>query len=75
MHNYTLEIYGPGDRKTADTAMCSDGPFMAFVKNDLLYLPYARKTVIIEQTLRIVFVSDKDGVITDKICVYTRENV
>jgi hypothetical protein len=70
--DYCLEIYPPGDRKTADCSVVSDKPFMPFETGCLIWLPVSQRTAIVEQILRVVVVSN-DSAIADKVCVYTIE--
>jgi hypothetical protein len=72
--NYTMEIYPPGDRKTADSVVTSNSPFLACSEGDLLHLPYEGRVVAIEQLLHIFSVSRDGGhPETHKLCVYTCE--
>ena len=71
-HTYAVEIYPPGDRETADSNAVSERPFMPFLTGDLVQLPEAQRTVVVEQTLRLI-IPDASGDIVDKVCVYTRE--
>ena len=71
-HTYTVEIFPPGNRETADSNAVSEKPFMPFLAGDLVQLPEAQRMVVVEQTLRLI-IPEPSGDIVDKLCVYTRE--
>lgn len=74
-HTYILEISPPDDDKVC-TPFQSDKTFMAFSVDDQILLPNdgsqdAGKVVLVKRALRIVL-ENKNGDITDKICIFTK---